>query len=105
VDPQIHFALLSDFVDAPERDMPGDAELLEAARTGIDALNERFGAGDESRFFLFHRTRQWNERDQIWMGWERKRGKVEEFNRLLRGAKDTSFAVQIGSPHVLPMVR
>ncbi len=105
VDPQIHFALLSDFVDAPERDMPGDAELLEAARTGIDALNERFGASNESRFFLFHRTRQWNERDQIWMGWERKRGKVEEFNRVLRGAKDTSFTVQIGSPHVLPMVR
>ena len=49
VDPQIHFAILSDFVDAPERDMPGDAELLEVARAGIDALNERFGASDESR--------------------------------------------------------
>ena len=85
--------------------MPEDAALLEAARSGIEALNERLGAPAESRFFLFHRARQWNARDRIWMGWERKRGKIEEFNRLLRGSKDTSFTVQIGAPHVLPAVR
>jgi cyclic beta-1,2-glucan synthetase len=39
------------------------------------------------------------------MGWERKRGKIEEFNRLLRGATDTSFAVQVGDLSVLPDVR
>ena len=105
VDPHIHFAILSDFVDAPEREMPQDAALLEAAQSGIDALNDRFGSTSESRFFLFHRARQWNVRDGIWMGWERKRGKIEEFNRLLRGSKETSFAVQIGSPDVLPAVR
>ncbi len=75
MDPVIHFAILSDFVDAPERDMPEDAALLEAARAGIETLNERHGSPAESRFFLFHRARQWNERDQVWMGWERKRGK------------------------------
>jgi cyclic beta-1,2-glucan synthetase len=105
VDPHIHFAILSDFVDAPSRDMPEDAAVLHAARSGIQSLNDRFSASDESRFFLFHRARQWNERDEIWMGWERKRGKIEEFNRLLRGSKETSFSVQIGTPHVLPSVR
>ena len=102
---RIHFAILSDFVDAPEREMPEDAALLEAARSGIETLNERLGSPAESRFFLFHRARQWNARDQIWMGWERKRGKIEEFNRLLRGSQDTSFSVQVGTPHVLPSVR
>ena len=105
VDPHIHFAILSDFCDAPSREMPQDAALLEAARSGIESLNERFGSSSESRFFLFHRARQWNARDGIWMGWERKRGKIEEFNRLLRGSNETSFSVRIGSADVLPSVR
>ena len=57
------------------------------------------------RFFLFHRLRQWNEREGLWMGWERKRGKIEEFNRLLRGATDTSFAVSVGDLSMLPDVK
>jgi cyclic beta-1,2-glucan synthetase len=68
---------------------------------GIAALNARHGNGATDRFFLFHRLRQWNEREGLWMGWERKRGKIEEFNRLLRGATDTSFAVSVGDLTVL----
>jgi cyclic beta-1,2-glucan synthetase len=104
MDPCIHFAVLSDFTDAPSHETPEDAALLEAARSGVEALNHRLPA-DESRFFLFHRARQWNAREQIWMGWERKRGKIEEFNRLLRGSKDTSFSLQVGSLDILPSVR
>ena len=62
-----------------------------AARSGIAALNARHPGSSGDRFFLFHRLRQWNAREGLWMGWERKRGKIEEFNRLLRGAADTSF--------------
>jgi cyclic beta-1,2-glucan synthetase len=68
----------------------------------VEALNVRHGAG---RFFLFHRARQWNEGESSWMGWERKRGKLEEFNRLLRGATDTSYDVQVGDLAILPSVR
>ena len=93
IDPHIHFAILSDFLDAPTETLPHDAEILEAARAGIAALNAKHADGGTDRFFLFHRLRQWNEREGLWMGWERKRGKIEEFNRLLRGATDTSFAV------------
>jgi cyclic beta-1,2-glucan synthetase len=105
VDPRIHFAILGDFVDAPSRDMPDDVLLVDAARDGIHALNQRHGASDGSRFFLFIRERRWNERDRIWMGWERKRGKIEEFNRLLRGSKEMHFPVQVGSLDILPSVR
>ena len=104
-DARLHFAILSDFVDATSREMPDDDALLEAARSGIEALNARFSASGESRFFLFHRERRWNARDRVWMGWERKRGKIEEFNRVLRGATDTSFQVQIGSLDLLPSIR
>jgi cyclic beta-1,2-glucan glucanotransferase len=105
VDPHIHFAVLSDFRDAATEMLPRDAAILEAARAGIEALNKKHGNGRAERFFLFHRLRQWNPAEGRWMGWERKRGKIEEFNRLLRGATDTSFAVQVGDLSILPEVR
>jgi cyclic beta-1,2-glucan synthetase len=105
LDPRVHFAILGDFVDSAAREVPGDAAILAAARGGIEALNARLGEGRADRFFLFHRARQWNESERVWMGWERKRGKLEELNRLLRGATDTSFDVQVGETAVLRGVR
>ncbi|MEO5656245.1 MAG: glucoamylase family protein, partial [Nitrospiria bacterium] len=105
LDPRIHFAVLSDFADAPNAQMPEDDAILAAARTGIEALNAAHGEGRTDRFYLFHRARRWNPGEGSWMGWERKRGKIEEFNRLLRGATDTSFRVQIGDLGILPNVR
>ena len=90
-DKNIYFALLSDFADASQEEMPTDNEILDAAIAGIEDLNERHENRDNRRFYLFHRRRRWNEREGKWMGWERKRGKLNEFNRLLRGAENTSF--------------
>ncbi len=92
----LHFALLSDWTDAPVETMDDDEELLRALADGIERLNERYGRspGGGVRFFLLHRRRLWNEKEgEIgrWIGWERKRGKLNELNRLLRGATDTSF--------------
>jgi len=103
VDNRIHFAILSDFEDAPAAEIPGDKELLDAARRGIEALNARYGQGGD-RFYLFHRARRWNPREGTWMGWERKRGKIEELTRLLRGAT-TGFTLQVGDLSVLHKVR
>ncbi|HWF84326.1 MAG TPA: hypothetical protein VG222_05755, partial [Vicinamibacterales bacterium] len=103
MDPCVHFAILSDFPDTSTCDVPEDAAILERASAGVQTLNVKFGSDD--RFFLFHRDRQWNVSEQAWIGWERKRGKIEEFNRLLRGATDTSFSTQIGQLDVLPSVR
>ncbi|MEY2668515.1 MAG: hypothetical protein RJA59_1153, partial [Pseudomonadota bacterium] len=105
LDPRIHFAILGDFTDAGAREMPEDAAILSAARGGIEELNARLGEGRGDRFFLLHRARQWNPGESVWMGWERKRGKLEELNRLLRGATDTSFEVQVGATGVFPSVR
>jgi cyclic beta-1,2-glucan synthetase len=98
-DPQFYFALLTDFADAPTEEMPNDEALLAATLGGIERLNRRYasdsreGAEAPRRFFLFHRRRQWNQSEGHWIAWERKRGKLEEFNRLLRGARNTSFVV------------
>src|SRR2546425_432372 len=84
--------------------MPGDEETLAAARAAVARLNHRHGGapGGSDRFLLFHRRRLWNAGERTWMGWERKRGKLHELNRLLRGATDTSFAPVNGASDGVP---
>ena len=91
-DGDLRFALLSDWCDSPTESAVGDDELLGAATSAIARLNQRHGAApDGKRFMLLHRRRVWDGAEGKWMGWERKRGKLHELNRLLRGATDTSF--------------
>ena len=89
----MRFALLSDWLDADSEHVDGDDDLLGAAAAGIDRLNERHGdaPGGGARFLILHRARRWNAGERCWMGWERKRGKLEELNELLRGSTTTSF--------------
>ena len=100
-DPYLHFALLTDFADAPQKQMPEDETLLESLKTGIQDLNQKYTQGASSPFFLFHRERQWNPGEECWMGWERKRGKLAEFNRLLADCEATSYYVQMGNLKIL----
>ncbi len=103
-DDNLRFALVTDWIDAPHETMPRDDDLLEAAVKGIDELNRRQGPASDgnARFFLFHRRRGWNESEQSWIGWERKRGKLHELNRLLRGATDTTFIAADGKNPTVP---
>jgi cyclic beta-1,2-glucan synthetase len=103
-DGDLRFALLSDWTDAPAERMPGDDDLLAAAAEGIAELNRRHGPapGGDERFRLFHRRRLWNGSEGKWIGWERKRGKLHELNRLLRGATDTTFVPRRGQAPVAP---
>ncbi len=91
-DGELQFALLSDWLDAATQHVDGDEALVETAIAGIARLNRRYGpAPGGDRFLLLHRKRLWNDGEARWIGWERKRGKLHELNRLLRGAADTSF--------------
>ncbi len=95
-DPRFRFALLTDWADAQTETAPEDNALVEAAVAGIHRLNERHASAGQGLFFLFHRKRLFNPSEGVWMGWERKRGKLDEFNRLLRGATNTSYLVKTG---------
>jgi cyclic beta-1,2-glucan synthetase len=90
-DGHLHFALLSDWIDSPTETRPEDEQLFAAAAEGIARLNRRNGPGPDAgeRFMLLHRRRVWNAGEEKWMGWERKRGKLEELNHLLRGTPGT----------------
>lgn len=100
-DPHLRFALLTDFADSLQEGTEQDEALVDQAVAGIRKLNEAYGQEGGSPFYLFHRRRQWNEREGCWMGWERKRGKLIEFNRLLHGNTETSYSVIEGDPGCL----
>lgn len=103
--PHLHFALLSDFPDAPSATMPSDGAIVAAAIAGIRALNARHAPTGGDAFYLFHRPRRWNAAQATWMGWERKRGKLAEFNRFLRGGARAAFTTIEGAVAPLGSVR
>ena len=90
-DNMLDFALLSDFADSDVQISPVDESLLAEAKSAIAELNLKYPRSEGARFHIYHRKRLWNQAEGTWMGWERKRGKLEEFNRLLLGSRDTSY--------------
>ncbi|TAL83658.1 MAG: cyclic beta 1-2 glucan synthetase [Rhodanobacter sp.] len=104
-DPNLHFALLTDFTDADRESLPADAALLQLAQRRIDGLNERYTNATVDRFFLLHRPRRWNPAEQCWMGHERKRGKLADLNALLRGHGRDRFMLIAGDIGSLPQVQ
>jgi len=104
-DDHLHFGLLTDFSDAVEETLPEDGPLLRLAQQRIEELNEKYRSREGDTFFLFHRPRRWNQRDRIYMGYERKRGKLADLNGLLRGRLRDRFALIAGETTVLSNVK
>ncbi|HLW89452.1 MAG TPA: glucoamylase family protein [Terriglobales bacterium] len=102
-DPNAHFALLTDLPDSREP-VREDNPLVTLCSDLIHGLNDRYASQNTGSFFLFHRHRVYNPREKSWMGWERKRGKLLDLNKLLRGQYD-SFPVKVGDLSILPTVR
>ncbi len=104
-DPNIAFGLLGDLKGAAKQHVPADAEIVVAATRGIEMLNDRYEAEHGRRpFCLFIRGRRHNEIEDVWMGWERKRGALSELNAALRGSTETSFTERIGASEFLESV-
>ena len=104
LDDNLLFALLTDFADAPQEHMPGDEALLAQAREGVRLLNQKHGEGRNTPFHLLQRKREWNPSEGVWMGWERKRGKLVELSDWLSGATTSSYVLaDPGTP--LPPIR
>ena len=105
-DENLHFGLLTDFLDAHEETVPEDKPLLRLAKARIDELNEKYPGAKRDTFFLFHRPRRWNPRERIWMGYERKRGKLADLNSLLRGGGPSdAFSLVVGETAILSKVK
>ncbi|HEX6223905.1 MAG TPA: glucoamylase family protein [Chryseolinea sp.] len=104
-DPNLLFALLTDFTDSIQHALFEDEALIARVQKGIENLNQKYGRLSNDLFLLFHRPRQWNPRQNMWMGYERKRGKLSDLNRLLRGEGQDQFSVIIGDPQAYTTVK
>jgi cellobiose phosphorylase len=108
-DPRLQFGLLTDFADAAGETLPQDEPLLHLAGQRIAELNEKYrgieNPANDGAFFLFHRPRRWNPRERVWMGRERKRGKLGDLNALLRGAGGDPFSRIVGNVGALTGVK
>jgi hypothetical protein len=104
-DAHLYFGLLTDFRDATTEHLPEDASLVLAIKNGIIELNNKYGRTSNDTFFLFHRPRKWNKYDKIWMGYERKRGKLSDLNALLRGKDDNCFSEIVGDTSCFDQIK
>ncbi|WP_157672210.1 GH36-type glycosyl hydrolase domain-containing protein [Chelatococcus sp. GW1] len=102
-DPLIRMALLSDLADADAERMPEDTEIEAALVSGVRRLNARYA--DHAPFMLLHRRRRWNAAEGCWMGWERKRGKLEELSGLILGHLPDAYALREGDVIALRRAR
>jgi hypothetical protein len=104
-DPNLHFALLTDLPDSITRPREKDTDpMVDLAIRLINDLNTRYASTKNGSFFLLHRHRIFNARQGVWMGWERKRGKLLDLNKFLVGVFD-AFPVKVGNLDVLKRVR
>lgn len=101
---RVYFSLLTDFTDASEKTMPQDQRLVELARSGIRRLNEKYGTEGRAPFLLFHRPRLWNPAEKKWMGYERKRGKLEALNAAILSGQPGELLLE-GDPDILNGIR
>ncbi len=104
-DERLHFGLLTDFKDALQETLPEDEALLQLAKNKIIALNKQYGRNNNETFFLFHRPRKWNEREKVWMGYERKRGKLSMLNAFLRNNNRENFLLVVGDDRIFPEIK
>lgn len=104
-DSHLHFALITDLPDAVTRPRDRDTDpLVELAVKLINQLNDRYRGQKGGCFVLFHRHRIFNARQGVWMGWERKRGKLLDLNKYLEGIFD-AFPVKAGGVEEVRSVR
>jgi cyclic beta-1,2-glucan glucanotransferase len=104
-DPNLHFALLTDLPDSVSRPRENDTDpLVDLAMRSVDELNQRYASHRAGSFLLLHRHRIFNARQGVWMGWERKRGKIIDLNNLLQQEHD-SFPVKAGNLEILHRIR
>ncbi len=99
-DANLSFALLTDFKDAKEKDLPEDEQMLQLAEEKIIELNKKYNRPGNDTFFLFHRPRQWNAKEKRWMGFERKRGKLGDLNALIKGEGKKYFSLIVGDEKI-----
>lgn len=105
IDRQLSIVLLADPADADLPHKPGDTELVDGLIAEIERLNARYATEGHEPFHLLMRPRRFNAAEKCWMAWERKRGKLEQFNTLVATGDTAAFAITVGPTEALHGLR
>ena len=110
---QAQFALLTDWCDADTVSLPTDEGLLQSAMDAVQKLNSRYPqdvADAPPRFIVLHRPRSLSTSEGRWIGWERKRGKLELLVAAMAQAGSQAFldlgnlsAIAPGTPYLVTL--
>lgn len=101
----LYFSILGDFKDSSKEREEKDEDIIACALSEVKRLNKKYAEEGRDIFYFFNRHRKFNEKQGIWLGWERKRGKLMEFNSLLRGDKNTSYNIISGNMDSLSKIK
>ncbi len=104
-EPNLFFALVGDFKDSASEKLDSDSVVIQTVMDGLAELNKKYCPQGAALFYYMHRRRTYNSSQGRWMGWERKRGAIVEFNRLLRGSTDTDFEIITSDISTLPRIK
>ncbi len=102
-DRNLFFALVTDPPDSTKQFDEKDA-LAQLCSELVQELNQKYARDGRDLFFHFHRNRVYNAAEKIWMGWERKRGKLLDFNHLLLG-QENDFTLKTGNLSALSKIK
>ena len=87
----LYFVLIGAYGDWDEASRGSDSGIIKTTLAGIQKLNEAYAKDDKDIFYFFHRDRQFSNENDKWIGWERKRGALMEFNEMVLGSNQYNF--------------
>lgn len=79
--------MLGDCSQSKNKDEKFDNQVVEEGLKQVQFLNEKYNKKDNPIFFFIYRNRIWNSKENSYLGWERKRGLLNEFNEYILGQK------------------
>ena len=92
--PNIYFTLLGDCSESKFKEEKIDNEVIETGIELTKELNNKYPTDDNFPIFNFiYRKRQWNEKENCYLGWERKRGMINQFNEYILKHESNKFRV------------
>ena len=100
----IYFTLLGDCTTSSKEIEEYDKEIIEIGREIIEGLNKKYPSNQDIFNFVY-RKRLWNSKENSFLGWERKRGLITEFNQFLLGKEENTFAYNSFYDKEIPSIK
>ena len=101
----LYFALLGDCSESTTKDEKFDKEVIEEGLRQVTILNEKYSQNGFPIFHFIYRERQYNKKEDKYLGWERKRGLLTQFNEYILKNEKNKFKINTINQQELPKIK